>query len=233
MARTDLTKNLLSRFDRLQGQRQNWETHWQEVADYMQPRKADVTKTRARGDKRMESIFDSSPIQALELLAASLHGMLTNPSTPWFALRFKEENADNEEEAKIWLESATDSMYVAFNRSNFQQEIFELYHDLITFGTAAMFIEEDQEDLIKFSTRHISEVFIAENDKGRIDTIFRKFKISARAAVQKFAEKVSLDIQAIFKKDPYQEIEIVHAVYPRSDFNPNKKDKSNMPFESV
>ena len=233
MASTDLTKNLLSRFDRLKGQRQNWETHWQEVADYMQPRKADITKTRARGDKRMESIFDSSPIQALELLAASLHGMLTNPSTPWFALRFKKEDTDNEEEAKIWLESATDTMYVAFNRSNFQQEIFELYHDLISFGTAAMFIEEDQEDLIKFSTRHISEVFIAENDKGRIDTIFRKFKISARAAVQKFAEKVSLDIQAIFKKDPYQEIEIVHAVYPRADFNPNKKDKTNMPFESV
>ena len=35
------------------------------------------------------------------------------------------------------------------------------------------------------------------------------------------------------KKDPYQEIEIIHAVYPRADFNPNKKDKKNMPFESV
>ena len=40
MAKTDLTKGLLSRFDRLQGQRENWETHWQEVADYMQPKKS-------------------------------------------------------------------------------------------------------------------------------------------------------------------------------------------------
>ena len=39
MARTDLSKNLLSRYEKLEGQRQNWETHWQEVADYMQPRK--------------------------------------------------------------------------------------------------------------------------------------------------------------------------------------------------
>ena len=38
----------------------------------------------------MERIFDSSPLQALELLASSLHGMLTNPSTPWFTLRFKQ-----------------------------------------------------------------------------------------------------------------------------------------------
>jgi len=233
MAKTDLSKSLLSRYERLEGQRQNWETHWQEVADYMQPRKADVTKQRARGDKRMEQVFDSSPIQAVELLAASLHGMLTNPSTPWFTLRFKDEDIDNEDEAKLWLEEATASMYTAFNRSNFQQEIFELYHDLITFGTAAMFIEEDDDDIIKFSTRHINEVFIAENDKGRIDTIFRRFKISARAAVQKFGDNVSSDIQGIFKKDPYEEVEILHAVYPRSDFNPNKKDKGNMPFESV
>jgi hypothetical protein len=233
MARTDLTKSLLSRFEKLEGQRQNWETHWQEVADYMQPRKADVTKQRARGDKRMEQVFDSSPIQAVELLAASLHGMLTNPSTPWFTLRFKDEEIDNEDEAKLWLESSTDAMYTAFNRSNFQQEIFELYHDLITFGTAAMFIEEDNDDIIKFSTRHINEVFIAENDKGRIDTIYRKFKISARAAIQKFGKTVSSDVQTKAKKDPYEEIEILHAVYPRADFNPNKKDKANMPFESV
>ena len=47
-------KNLLKRYDRLKAQRQNWESHWQEVADYMQPRKADVTKTRSKGDKRTE-----------------------------------------------------------------------------------------------------------------------------------------------------------------------------------
>ena len=233
MAKTDLTKSLLSRFDKLESQRQNWETHWQEVADYMQPRKADVTKQRSRGDKRTELIFDSSPLQAVELLAASLHGMLTNPSTPWFTLRFKDQEIDNEDEAKLWLEASTEAMYTAFNRSNFQQEIFELYHDLITFGTAAMFIEEDDDDIIKFSTRHINEVFIAENDKGRIDTIYRKFKISARAAIQKFGEAVSADVQTKAKKDPYEEIEILHAVYPRSDFNPNKRDKANMPFESV
>ena len=231
MARTDLSKSLLSRYDKLESQRQNWETHWQEVADYMQPRKADVTKTRSKGDKRTELIFDSSPIQAVELLAASLHGMLTNPSTPWFSLRFKEEDIEFEDEAKEWLESATEQMYIAFGRSNFQQEIFELYHDLITFGTAAMFIEEDEEDILKFSTRHINEVYIAENDKGRVDTIFRKFKMSARAAIQKFGTNV--DFESIQKKNPYEEVDIIHAIYPRDDFDVTKQDKKNMPFESV
>ena len=232
MAQTDLAKNLLKRFDRLKSQRQNWESHWQEVADYMQPRKADVNKSRSKGDKRTELIFDSSPLQSVELLAASLHGMLTNPSTPWFSLRFKEYEMENEDEAKEWLEDATEVMYSAFNKSNFQQEIFELYHDLITFGTAAMFIEEDDDDVLKFSTRHINEMYIAENDKGRIDTVFRKFKLSARSAIQKFGT-VSTNISVVAKKDPYEEVEILHAVYPRSDFDPKKQDKDNMPFASI
>ena len=232
MAQTDKAKNLLKRYDRLKAQRQNWESHWQEVADYMQPRKADVTKTISKGDKRTELIFDGSPLQSVELLAASLHGMLTNPSTPWFSLRFKQNDMENEDEAKEWLEDATEVMYAAFNKSNFQQEIFELYHDLITFGTAAMFIEEDDEDILKFSTRHINEIFIAENDKGRIDTVFRKFNLSARAVIQKFGD-VSMNIMTKANKDPYEEVSILHAVYPRSDFDPKKQDKQNMPFESV
>ncbi len=233
MAKTDLTKTIMARFDRLKTGRQNWETHWQEVADYMQPRKADVTKTRSRGDKRTELIFDSSPIQAVELLAASLHGMLTNPSTPWFSLRYKDEGLDADDEAKLWLEGVTDTMYTAFNRSNFQQEIFELYHDLITFGTAAMFIEEDQNDLLKFSTRHINEIYVTENDKGRIDTVYRKFKITLRAAAQQFGAGLSEEAKRRVDKDPFDEIDILHAISPRQDFDPRKKDKENMEFESV
>ncbi len=233
MAKTDLTKNIMARFDRLKTGRQNWETHWQEVADYMQPRKADVTRTRSKGDKRTELVFDSSPIQAVELLAASLHGMLTNPSTPWFSLRYKDEGLDSDDEAKLWLEGVTETMYTAFNRSNFQQEIFELYHDLITFGTAAMFIEEDQNDLLKFSTRHINEIYITENDKGRIDTVYRRFKITLRAAAQQFGGSLSEEAKKKVDKDPFDEIDILHAVYPRQDFNPAKKDKQNMEFESV
>jgi hypothetical protein len=235
MAQTDLSKELLKRFGKLKAQRQNWESHWQEVAEYMMPRKADVTKTRSQGDKRTEVIFDSSPLHAVELLSASLHGMLTNPATPWFSLKFKNINETQDEDAaNEWLEDTTDKMYEVFNRSNFQQEIFELYHDLITFGTAAMFIEEDAEDVVRFSTRHIGEIFISENNKGKIDTIFRKFKISSRAAVKQFgANNVSSKLLSIANKNPFEEVELLHVVYPRDTFDPNKKDSKNMQFASV
>lgn len=230
----NLARELKSNLSRLMEQRSTWESHWQECADYMQPRKAEITKERARGDKRNILIFDASAIHALELLAASLHGMLTSSANRWFSLRYKEDILNDSDEAKEWLEDATEKMYLAFAKSNFQQEIFEAYHDLICFGTACLMIEQDEEDILNFSARHIKEIYIQENKKGIVDTIYRRFKMPAHAVVDKFGlENVSREVQNIFKKEPFEEVELVHVVRPRTIYNQNKLDKKNMPYQSV
>ena len=230
----DLARQLKDNLSRLQEKRSNWESHWQEVSDYMLPRKAEITKERARGDKRHTQIYDATAIHALELLAASLHGMLTSSANKWFSLRFKETELNNIDEAKEWLENATIRMYDAIGKSNFQQEIFECYFDLIAFGTSCLMIEEDQEDTLLFSARHIKELYIQENKKGLVDTVYRKFKMPAQAVVDKFEiENVSKDVINIFKKTPFDDIVLVHVARPRADFDPQKKDKPNMPVQSI
>ena len=230
----NLARELKSNLSRLMEQRSTWESHWQECADFMQPRKAEITQDRARGDKRNLQIFDATAIHALELLASSLQGMLTSSANRWFSLRYKEDQLNDIDEAKEWLEDVTDKMYTAFARSNFQQEIFEAYHDLITFGTACMMIESDEDQILRFSTRHIKELYIQENDKGFIDTVYRRFKIPVHAAVEKFGlENLSLETGKLFKKEPFEKIELVHVARPRTIYNENKLDKKNMPFQSI
>ena len=230
----NLARELKSNLSRLMEQRSTWESHWQECADFMQPRKAEITNERARGDKRNLQIFDATAIHALELLASSLQGMLTSSANRWFSLRYKEDQLNDIDEAKEWLEDVTDKMYTAFARSNFQQEIFEAYHDLITFGTACMMIEGDEDQILRFSTRHIKELYIQENNKGFIDTVYRRFQIPVHAAVEKFGlENLSLETGKLFKKEPFEKIELVHVARPRTIYNENKLDKKNMPFQSI
>ena len=229
-----LAQQLKSNLSRLMEKRSTWESHWQECADYMQPRKAEITKERARGDKRNIQIFDATAIHALELLAASLQGMLTSSANRWFAMRYKEALLNESDEAKEWLEDATDKMYLAFGRSNFQQEIFETYHDLITFGTSCLMIEEDENDIVRFSSRHIKEFYVEENKKGIVETVYRRFKMPVAAAIDKFGlENFSRDTANLFKKEPFEELELVHVVRPRSIYDENKLDKKNMPYQSV
>jgi len=237
MASDDLARLLNERFGSLAAQRVTWESHWQEIADFVVPRKADINKVRSPGDKRTELIFDGTAIHAAELMSASLHGMLTNPSTKWFSLRFGDLVLDGNDEAKEWLESVEDVMYQEFASSNFQEQIHELYHDLITFGTGIMFVEGDDEPTpssLRFSTRHIGECYVSENEYGRVDTVFRKFKMPMRAAINRFgADLVPQRVVKQSEQDPYSLIELVHAVYPRDDIDVTRLDAVNKPFASV
>ena len=225
---------LLKRYRTLQTNRSHWESHWQELGDYICPRKADITKKRTGGDKRTELLFDGTAVHAAELMSASLHGMLTNAATPWFDLRYENNELNGDDEAKEWLEGATDVMYQHLARSNFQEQIHELYSDLVTFGTAVIFIENDDDDGFRFSTRHIAEVYVSENEQGRVDTVFRKYKTTARAAVRQFGEQqVTQRISKLNSDDPYAEIELLHIVMPREERNRRKKNAVNKPFASI
>jgi len=229
-----LAADLKNDLARLVEKRSNWEIHWQEVADYMLPRKADITLERPKGDKRHTVIYDGTAIHSLELLASSLHGMLTSSVNRWFALRFKENTVNENDEAREWLEDVLDKMYIAISRSNFQQEVFETYFDLIAFGTSCLQIEEDKDDIIRFSSRHIKEIYISEDAKGMVNCIYRRFKMSAKATVEKFGiDNLSLKTVNTFKKAPFDDIDLVHVVKPRDIYNPQKQDKQNMPFSSI
>jgi len=224
---------LMKRYSTLRTQRSHWETHWQEIADYVVPRKADITKKRTPGDKRTELIFDGTAIHAAELMAASLHGMLTNASTPWFSLAYREDDFNQDDAAREWLEAATEVMYQHLARSNFQEQIHELYSDLVTFGTGVMFIENEGADGVRFSTRHIAECYVSENEDGRVDTVFRTYKTTARAAAAQLGNGITQRIAKMVQDDPYAEIELLHVVMPREDRNRRKKNAANKPFASL
>ena len=228
---TDQVTQLDRRFETLQRNRNVFEHHWQDCADFMLPRKADITKNRTEGDKRTELIYDSTAIHAVELLAASLHGMLTSPSVPWFSLQYRNDDLNQNDEASEWLEASTQAMYKAFQRSNFQSEIHELYYDLVVFGTAGIFIEPEEEG-IRFSARHISELYISENMQGRVDTIYRKFKMTARAVQQRFPKAtLSKEIEKALEEDIYKEFNIIHVLFPRQESK--GKFAKNKPIASI
>ena len=64
--------------------------------------------------------------------------------------------------------------------------------------------------------------------------MFRQFNMPARAVIQRFGEEV-LDNKILnaAKKNPYENITLIHAVYPRDDRNTTRTDNKNMPFASV
>jgi len=227
------------RLDKLEADRGTWESHWQEILDYVMPRKAEITFLRSRGEKRTEVLFDSTAITANNLLAASLQGTLTSPSLPWFSLKLRDDDANKVRDVQIWLEDTARRMYAVFNESNFNTEVHEMYLDLCSVGTSAIFVEEANEGFLQgglhFNTLHIAEYFIQENSTGRVDTLYRKYKMTARQAVQEFGEdNVGTKIKEALKAKPDTQFNFIHAVEPTPDYERSvgMKSKTKLPFHS-
>lgn len=211
------------RYNEMSSNRGTWEDHWQEILDYVMPRKADIVTKRISGDKRTEVLFDSTAITANNLLAASLQGTLTSPSRQWFYLKIRDEEVNQDREVQLYLEDSAKRMYDVFNQTNFNTEVHELYLDLCSIGTGCLFVEEGNkgfdEDLIHFQTLHISEFYIHENVAGYIDTLYRKYKLTARQAVQEFGEdNVGPKILECASMKPDKKFNFIHAVEPREDY---------------
>ena len=222
----------------LESDRQTWEDHWQDILDYVMPRKADVTFVRSKGEKRTEVLFDSTAITANNLLAASLQGTLTSPSLPWFHLKLRDEDANQNHDVQLWLEDSARRMYDMFNESNFNTEVHELYLDLTSVGTGAIFVEEGNNgfanDGIHFNTLHIAEYFIQENINGKVDTLYRKYKLTARQAIEEFGENnIGEKIIEAAKNKPDKQFNFIHAVEPTKDYERSTgKSNTKLPFHS-
>lgn len=202
----------------LETERTNTENTWQECYKYTVPRKGDVTTMLSPGDKRGSELFDTTAIHANELLSAALHGNLTNPAIQFLELVMGDPDLDEDEDVRGWLQDTADKMFLVMNNSNFQTEIHEIYIDLGAIGTACLFTGSHKENIVHFSARAMKEIYIDEDNTGRIDTVHRKFKWKLRQIVLEFGEKALSDkFLKMYRDGNEDSFEIIHAVHPMSD----------------
>ena len=233
--------DIIRRFEQLKGERSVWEQHWQEISDYVIPRRGDfigspagLTAGRSGGAKRTEQIFDATAPWALEQLASGLHGMLSGPAVRWFQLRAEDERLNQIDSVRRWLEAASLHLFNVFNKpaANFPAQAHELYLDLAAFGTAVMLVE-DQGGTVRYRTRHLGECHIAESASGRVDTLYRHWAWTARQAVQAFGERMPDQIARMAETEPQRQFMFVHAVFPRTERRIGSELKTDKPFASV
>lgn len=219
-------EQIKNKFAKLKGERGTFESHWQEIADYILPRKDSITRTQTPGGKKGVTLLDNTGVQSNELLSGALHGMLTSPNLPWFELTTGKTELDQEDDVRLFLQECTLRLHNVLNNSNFQTEVHELYMDLCAFGTAMMAAEEDDETVIRFSTKFISDVCIDENHQGTVDVLYRKFKWTAQEIVNEWGKnaiKGSFILKSCFDKGDDREHEIIHAVYPQKRVDGKQK----------
>ena len=229
---------ILRRLKTLESNRRTWDSHFQELGEYMRPRRADFTTTRHPGQKRTERQFDGVPMQAARGLASALDALLKPKTEKWFTGSTGDEELDDQPEVKAWLEEATDITYdqLYSPESRFLQRSAEVDNDLVVFGTGLLFIGERRgTGGLLFQSAPLASTWIVENSDGDIDTIFRRSIFTARQAEQKWGRDQlgSNTVEALTNNQPDQEFQFLQVVMPREERVAGQADKLNMPFASI
>jgi hypothetical protein len=218
-----------------EGERYGFASHWQEIIDYIMWFRQNITTNGPAGGKKMSSINDGTPTYYALLFGAGFSAKNVNPAMPWFQLQAEDDYQKDNRDVRLWLDLVEKIYYNTFRKSNFYTADKEGTIDWAIFGTNPLFVGPHPIFGCHFQNINLGECFLAADQYGQVDTLFRRYDFTAKQVVQQWGEdKASAKVKSLVKENnPEQKVVIVHAVKPRLDRDPRKIDNKNMPFESV
>lgn len=228
-------KLINQRFESLKQERSSWEDLWRDIRDYCLPDLGCFSGEDAtQGSKRYRKILDAEAIGCADVLAAGLLGGVSSPSRPWLRLTTMDPDLDKNHAVKEWLNKVQDLLLLYFSKAECYNALHQSYLELPVFGTACTIVKPHPEQLISLQNLTIGEYWLAEDDYGKVDTMYRRLSLTAKQMVQQWGfEAVNNDVRQAFEKDPFARFNVIHAIEPRIERNPDKRDNKNMPWQSV
>lgn len=231
-------ESYLKRYEQLaeSPERANFDAHCSEIAQLMWPEADHFRGVQTPGSKRNQKVYDSTAARALWKFAAALESLLIPRAQKWHRLRSSNEELNKDPAVKAWFEEATRIAFAVRNspRGNYYAQKHEGYMSVGAFGNACVFTDEPKSGSgIRYKYCHIGKVFVAPDHEGKIDTVYRKFPLSAKAAHQKWGERAGAKVLAALEKNPWREFDYLHVVAPRGDRDPEALGPNSMPWISL
>lgn len=229
----------------LENERSSFITHWRTIADFVAPRKPrfDITDTN-RGDRRNTNIIDSTATYSLRTLQSGMMAGVTSPARPWFRLTVQDSKLAELGAVKNWLNDVTNIMREVFSQSNLYKVLPAVYGDMGLFGTSAFLIEPDIDKVVRFRHLPIGSYCISVNERGKVDTFHREFRMTVRQLVMQFGyadknskeidwSKFSRKVKEAWEKGRYEDwIDICHTIRPNPEYSPFKALAKYKKYES-
>lgn len=185
--------DLQQMYTRAINMREPWIHRWSDARRYTMP----------STDEDLATLFDATASDAADNLAACMYSLLTPPESLW--LNLVRESADSPDP-----EIATLALRANLNDSNFYTTVHQCYMDLVTLGTACLFMAESPigaASAFSFTAIPITDIAILPN------AVFHTTTISASEILRRYPEWTPpRDIATKIKQDSEYQMRLVQAL---------------------
>ena len=234
-------EEVLRRQARMEAERAPLDGVCQEVAERVLTRQRDFTGRQSGAAAwRSEKVFDSTAPLALDKFAAAIESMLTPRTSRWHELAMRDwrdpsgRPAPLPEGVRAWLGQVNETLFSARYAAgaNFAAQAHETYVGLGAFGNGTLFVDEAESGGLRYRSIPFAETWFAENFQGQVDTVHRKFELTARQWVQRFGDETPEGIRRAAEDEPHRKFELIHCTQPREDADWSRRDWRGMAFAS-
>lgn len=225
----------LERWSALKAERSSWDSSWTTISRYFNPYNARFGGSLPnKGSRQDQLILDNTPMLARNVLVAGMIAGLSNQSLPWFTFTLEDTELADSHAVKEWLSDVTELARTVFARSNAYRGLARSYNDQAVYGTYAGLIEPDFENVMHEHSLVPGEYAIACDDKGRVNTIYRQFKMTVENIVRRYGlERCSNHVRNAYGNGNYDaKYDLLHWIEPnrsrdvRSKLSGDKRWKS-------
>jgi hypothetical protein len=225
----------LKRYSALKQKRNGFDAHWQELGQNFRPRRPRFfsSDTQKAATIRNDNIRNNTPLQAGRTLGAGMQDGITSPARPWFELDIP---TLREKSSLVtqWLADVTEELRLIIQRSNIYTALQSFYMDLADFGTAVLWIDEDDTDVVRGYTLPVGSYCLATSARSQIDTLYRFVPMTISQMVEWFGDKCSETVKVKHANGNLDDsVNVIHVVEPNTDYETKYADKAGMKYRSV
>lgn len=231
-------------FREMSGDRVNWETHWEEIAELLWPEQKHTFRPGidyvTPGEKKTERQLDATPQIALHQFGAILDSLLTPRNQTWHRLVASDENLNRDREVQLWFGQVTKALFQHryAPSANFTSNNQMVYKSLGAWGTGVLFVDQALDAPgLRYKACPLGQNYIRENHQGIVNTVLRYYPLRGHQVTSLIENGqwtgMSDGEKELAKNKPEQIFWFIHRVQPNRDRDPRRKDAKGMEFESV
>jgi hypothetical protein len=235
----DQVQTLLKRHEYLCSERRSHESLWRQCERWVDPYQQGGFYKLTPGYQRDQHLTDDTAVGGLETFVAAMQAMLLPDGEQVTKLLTTDSDLNDMPKVQVWLARAADRLHACRNapHTGFASQSPLRWRQLGIYGTAAFWTDENIGRGLSYRTLHLSEIFIDDDFRGMVDTIHRRFRLSARAIAQMFHDdavarcpKVS---EALANNKVDEKFHVIHVVRPNSHWEPGRFDIDGFPIQSL
>jgi len=231
----DMTaKERVANYKRLKSDRESWDNVMQATKKMFFVEAENINQEQDPGQELdFSQLYDSTPLLVADVLPAGFSNYMTPISGHWLDFFHRDSKINKLNEVKKWYKETEEEVWYTYENSNFYEQDLSFNKETAVFGTANMIVEDDIEDIVRFTNMTVKHCFITEDGRKRVNGYYCEFEFSAQQAVGRFGyNKVSRVIKEEYDSKLFTTKKHMFLLFigKRYDRNPNKTDNASMPI---